>query len=156
MNHNDKDIVAWQYVTISRNHVLAINVCAKRLLSREIIQQSVDFSSFFMLTIVKASNIKVMVVLRCPKNVNYNVMHTFYVSIVLGLGVYNLLLKLQPLHRFLCVICVMIVIFLKEINTNILMHHFRLNISVRLLGIIKHNTVYSSAENKCQDILYIL
>ena len=81
MNHNDKDIVAWQYVTISRNHVLAINVCAKRLLSREIIQQSVDFSSFFMLTIVKASNIKVMVVLRCPKNVNYNVMHTYYISI---------------------------------------------------------------------------
>lgn len=115
---------------------------------------SLYFSSFFMLTIVKASNIKVMVVLRCPKNVNYNVMHTFYVSIVIG--VYNLLLKLQPLHRFLCVICVMIVIFLKEINTNILMHHFRLNISVRLLGIIKHNTVYSSAENKCQDILYIL
>ena len=115
---------------------------------------SLYFSSFFMLTIVKASNIKVMVVLRCPKNVNYNVMHTFYVSIVIG--VYNLLLKLQPLHRFLCVICVLIVIFLKEINTNILMHHFRLNISVRLLGIIKHNTVYSSAENKCQDILYIL
>ena len=115
---------------------------------------SLYFSSFFMLTIVKASNIKVLVVLRCPKNVNYNVMHTFYVSIVIG--VYNLLLKLQPLHRFLCVICVMIVIFLKEINTSILMHHFRLNISVRLLGIIKHNTVYSSAENKCQDILYIL
>ena len=32
------------------------------------------------------------------------------------------------------------------------MHQFLLNIGVRLLSIIKDNTVYSSAENKCQDI----
>ena len=40
----------------------------------------------------------------------------------------------------------------KEINTNIPMHQFQLNTGVRLLGIIEDNTVYSSAENKCQDI----
>ena len=83
-------------------------------------------------------------------------MHTFYVSIVLGVYIVEIIvyivLKLQPLHRFLCVICVMIVIFQRKSTLTFQCTNSFLNIGVRLLSIIKDNTVYLSAENKCQDI----